>query len=574
MILRVFSPRFGRFLPVVFLAAVVAVFVGCPALAQPGFLSPAQVEERLTTLETSHPNVVKRLEIGESATGQPIYALEISAAENPAMQPALLAVAGHDVRHPQAPALLLSTLENWLSEQKQQGYSTLEQRTLYVVPLAAPDAAVRAFAQPAWPVFANTRKTDEDNDGRLDEDGPEDLNENGSIDWMRVWNPVGAFTNAAPELPLPVAATINTPPAERYDLYLEGTDQDGDDNLNEDPLGGVHFHQNFTHQYEPFAPHTGPHPVSEPASRALADFCFARFNIAAVLWVGTQENLINAWKFNEASSNSQLPTTPKKEDAAVYRAISAQYTDSLLQHKKSGVSLFDSDGKGAPLQWSYFHYGRFGFSSPIYLPVFDSLKKDSSWSDELQEFFSLAQTHQNDTLKLLFLKALRAGNLPQIEWTALEEHPDFPGKKVELATPPAAFWFAVANEENLNAAATNHQKLLELLLTQTAQLKLNDLKVYNLGQGVYQVELDVLNTGLLPIIPQIAEGNNWVKKPIVRITLAEGQQLLSTPQQFFLENLPGKGSQRIRFSVAGAGQISLKVGAPQCGFIQRKFVLN
>ena len=42
------------------------------------------------------------------------------------------------------------------------------------------------------------------------------------------------------------------------------------------------FNQNFTFNYEEFGVNAGLHPVSEPETKAVADFLFDRFNIYAV----------------------------------------------------------------------------------------------------------------------------------------------------------------------------------------------------------------------------------------------------------------------------------------------------
>jgi len=79
-----------------------------------------------------------------------------------------------------------------------------------------------------------------------------------------------------------------------FRLFLEGTDNDGDGFINEDPPGGVDINRNFAHDYPYYKPDAGPHMVSEAESRALMDFVIARRNIAAVLTFGESDNLIVA----------------------------------------------------------------------------------------------------------------------------------------------------------------------------------------------------------------------------------------------------------------------------------------
>jgi len=58
----------------------------------------------------------------------------------------------------------------------------------YIIPRMNPDAAEKMFGSIKTGMKTNTNKYDSDNDGRVDEDGPDDLNKDGYITMMRVNN--------------------------------------------------------------------------------------------------------------------------------------------------------------------------------------------------------------------------------------------------------------------------------------------------------------------------------------------------------------------------------------------------
>src|SRR6185436_17621852 len=78
---------------------------------------------------------------------------------------------------------------------------------------------------------------DNDGDGRIDEDGFDDLNGDGHISFMRRRNPNGQFKEN-PEFPNQLIQVL---PGEKgsWDLLgFEGIDNDGDGLINEDADGG------------------------------------------------------------------------------------------------------------------------------------------------------------------------------------------------------------------------------------------------------------------------------------------------------------------------------------------------
>ncbi|RPJ84571.1 MAG: hypothetical protein EHM13_03770, partial [Acidobacteria bacterium] len=192
-------------------------------------------------------------------------------------------------------ALALFTLEHLLD-----GYASdpvirqrLDSHVIYIVPRANPDGAEQMFAPVQSGRRTNSSPFDADNDGRVDEDGPDDLNKDGLITLMRVKDPKGPYAVSPDDGRLMRKADPSRGEVGGYALYWEGVDDDHDGFYNEDAAGGVDINRNFMHQYPYFQPDAGPHMVSEAETRALLDFVLAHRNIAAILTFGESDNLIS-----------------------------------------------------------------------------------------------------------------------------------------------------------------------------------------------------------------------------------------------------------------------------------------
>ena len=156
-----------------------------------------ELNAELRALAKAHPGLAKVVEIAKSPAGRSVLAIEIA---NPggtpvAERPALLIAANLE-----GDQLIGSEIALYVAEALLTGYAsnpTIKQRldhhAFYIVPRMNPDGAEGMFASLKSSLKTNSRKFDNDNDGRLDEDGPEDLNKDGVIAMMRVKDPKGPY---------------------------------------------------------------------------------------------------------------------------------------------------------------------------------------------------------------------------------------------------------------------------------------------------------------------------------------------------------------------------------------------
>ncbi|MFB3854125.1 MAG: M14 family metallopeptidase [Vicinamibacterales bacterium] len=250
----------------------------------------------LKALASKHPDLARLEAIGKTPGGRSIWAMEIANRKGkpPAERPAVFVAANFEGDHLVGSQLALSIIEGLLS-----GYAAdatvkqrLDENVFYVLPRVNPDGAELMFAAVKEGRRTNLSPFDADNDGRVDEDGCEDLNKDGFITLMRVKDPKGAYMISPEDPRLMRRAEPSRGEAGAYSIYWEGIDNDNDGFFNEDGPGGVDINRNFQHQYPYYQPEAGFHMVSEAETRAVLDYVLAHRNIAVALSFGESDNLI------------------------------------------------------------------------------------------------------------------------------------------------------------------------------------------------------------------------------------------------------------------------------------------
>lgn len=232
-------------------------------------------------------------------------------------RPGVLVVGNLEGDHLAGSQLALESIRYLIDNESQEAVqSVLADRVFYFFPRLNPDGAEAMFASVRQNKKTNSRPWDEDNDGRLDEDGPEDLNGDGYITAMRVEDPAGLFLVDTTDLRAMKKADPTKGESGRYKVYWEGVDNDGDGFFNEDGPGGVDLNRNFQHAYPYWTGDAGPHMVSEVESRALMDFALAHRNIAAVFTFSETDNLVNPPDSRGALSPAQVLGLSSFADAA------------------------------------------------------------------------------------------------------------------------------------------------------------------------------------------------------------------------------------------------------------------
>jgi len=276
------------------LLAVSFAMPGSVAGQEASYLNHDGLTRELRSLANGS-DAVSMESMGTTLEGRQVWVLEIGNPGGTPLEdrPAVLVVANLEGDHLVGSHLALEMVRYLTQNAGDEAVrEILADQTIYVFPRLNPDGAEAMFARVKWDRKTNAFPFDDDNDGRVDEDGPEDLNGDRYITLMRVADPAGAYMVDPDGSRLMKRADATKGEAGAYTLYWEGTDSDNDGFYNEDGPGGVDLNRNFQHEYPYWQAGSGLHMVSEVESRALMDFAIAHGNIAAILTFGHTDNLV------------------------------------------------------------------------------------------------------------------------------------------------------------------------------------------------------------------------------------------------------------------------------------------
>lgn len=355
-----------------------------------------QYTQWIKQIASEYPNYCKVESIGKSLDGRDIWAIQLAGPGTiePDKRPALLITANIDGDRVIGSEVAVNIIENLLAQatgksetaqptaaadnnneeitkaedaDAETDYTTitakelLASHTLYIVPRVNPDAAEMYFRGTKNNYNRNKRPDDIDRDTLIDEDGPDDLNGDGVITLMRVYDPEKADMIADENEP-----RLNVKPdmkkGERPLFYIdtEGIDNDNDGQYNEDPTGGVDLNMNFMHGYQEHADGAGIHQVSEPESLALLKYALAHQNIAAAITFGKHDNLTNA-PDGKGTYDAGTPKNIDSGDVELYKDVSEIFK------KITGLNKIDnSNAGGAFFEWAYAQYGIPSFTTPLW----------------------------------------------------------------------------------------------------------------------------------------------------------------------------------------------------------------
>jgi len=514
--------------------------------------------------------------LGHTLGGREVHLLEIGSGKLDE-KPAILIVGSV---HP--PHLLGSELATRLARRLTQDAKTdesvrkmLDRFTFYVIPRPAPDACEAFFRRPYKECAGNERPVDDDRDGEVNEDGPDDLNGDGWITMIRVEDPSGPYMPHPDDARVLIKADAKKNERGRWSLYVEGRDNDQDEQQGEDPPGGVAFNRNFTFRYPYFKQGAGPHQVSEVETRAVADFAFSSANIAVVLTCTPEDNLMQPWKPDSEAESQPIKTTLLSADAPYFDYVAEQYRK--VHGGKDPPS--SPKGEGSFSEWAYFHYGRWSFACRgWWIPKVDSKKeKDAKAKDKTDK--DTKPEKQTDTPEPSDENG-GADEVNALRWFAREKidgfvdwkpiaHPDFPDRKVEVGgfkpflrlNPP---------ESQLEPLAEKHWQCVRGLVELLPRLAIHRVKTEPLGGGVWRVEAEVVNQGYLPTASEMGRTSRQLQPLQIQIELPQGVSLATGEARVQLLPLAGNGGKAkhtwlVLAPQAKSASLWLRVWSPSVG---------
>ncbi len=245
-----------------------------------------EIERLLHQFAREYPDLVTLKSLGKSEQGREIWIAIVNPNGGPAHtdKPAMFIDGNIHGNEIQAAEVVLYTLWYLTKSygQVESLTSLMDRCAFYLVPVQNPDSRAWWFSKPSSPHSprGNQRPHDDDGDGLIDEDGPDDLDGDGSITQMWVRDPDGEWIRDQWD-----DRIFRRVPAgkkgEWTRLGQEGIDNDGDGRVNEDDTTAEDMNRNWPGDWKPnyVQGGAGPHPLSSPETRAVAEFVLAHPNI-------------------------------------------------------------------------------------------------------------------------------------------------------------------------------------------------------------------------------------------------------------------------------------------------------
>ena len=488
------------------------------------------LEEITTFLKSAaakYDNLVTLVEIGRSRGNRSIYAIEINnpntglANEKPAFYLDGNIHGGEVLSGEGALYIINLLLEQYETDETIR--SLVDTRVFYVVPVVNPDGREISIATPENH-RRNIRPIDEDNDGKFDEDPPEDLDGDGRILQMLVENPDGRWKKS-PEDPRLITRRNKKDSGDPYYQRLnEGIDNDGDGRYNEDPIGGVDINRNFPSNWHPGQYASGPYPLSEPESRALVEYITSRPNIAAVHTFHTSGGLIlrfptladQDWDFPEADL--------KDYDVIARQGAEITGYDNYAFSKKAIVDLMNP-GHGVFNDWASNVFGVLAMTTEMWKHPFGRGGSSLEWNDRVLDgkgyinWFSYQHPH---------LGRVELGGWDR--WS--------------VSNPPESM---ISDELKKNAqwVLSFAARLPRVTITDA------QAKAVPGQQGLFKVMAHVVNLGWMPTATEYAAKVLRIAKPVIARVILENAELVNSTDLLRLGVLPGKreGNQKEVFPI-------------------------
>jgi hypothetical protein len=516
----------------------------------------AELVAESKALTAAHPALLTYVDLGKSSGELPVFALILN---NPKTgvdtdKPAMYidgSIHGNEI---QASETVLYTVWYLVENYGKIPAITelVDSTAFYFVPCVNPDGRQNWFDRQNSPHSSRTgmKPTDDDRDGALDEDGPDDLDGDGSIGMM--WRPDPNGTHRRSELDPNVMEAVSPEPRadgtiRRGDWSMagmEGIDNDGDGEVNEDGPGGYDMNRNFPADWQPdhVQGGAGDWPFSYPETEAVGRFILTKPNIAA-----------GQAYHNTGGMILRGPGAPNREgayaaDRAVYDAIANAGAEMLPGYRSLVIHSDLYPVRGGFVNWLSESLGIVSFTNELWTEKRISQNGGSPDREAMERWrerllFDQTRTPFTEVDHPTHGKVLVGGS-----------------NKWSSRIPPS--WM-LEEECHRNAAFTIFHA------QEMPRISFGSPRVRKLQDGLYEVTIELKNDALIPTRTARATSTKSGLPDVVTLRAPEGTRILAsgtaarrfdreftpdeeTPSIVRLESgIPSRGSVFVRFFAEG-----------------------
>lgn len=524
------------------------------------FYDHEKIGEIARRLAAAHPDYVKLSSIGKSYQGKDLWLLTVTNFKvgNADRKPAMYIDGNIHSNEIQGSEFALYTAW-YLAEMAGRVAdidSLLANRTLYIVPTINPDARDHFLKQPNTASSPRTGLVprDNDGDGRVDEDGFDDLDGDGHITQMRRRNPNGQWK----ESPADPRLLIRVQPGERGqwdNLGSEGIDNDGDGQVNEDAIGGYDPNRNWPWRWQPQYVQGGADwwPTSLPETRAVMQFVMGRENIA-----GAQSY------HNSGGMLLRGPGVPQDEyrpsDVAVYDAIGRAGEQILPGYRYMIVWKDLYIVWGGELDWFYGARGILTFSNEL-------------WTPFLYFYAANPPEREGDNTQARFDRLLLFGE-GFVPWKKYN-HPQYGeieigGWKKNIGRVEPGFLLQSDAHRNMMFTLFQTRELPEvrvdsIQVRQVAGMTEVTATIVNRRLAPTHTQQDIENRITRPDFVTLTGGNVIAGFVVTDVVNNHATEQERNPSRIEVANVPGNSLVTVRWLVQGSGPFTVTVDSQKGG---------
>jgi hypothetical protein len=347
-----------------------------------------------------HRDITELMEIGQSTMGRPIYVLAISNMGNGTT------IDRHvELRNPRRegvdnvtpmksyhgkPGVWIdggthgneytgTEVSLYIIDKLVSGYGSddaitqlIDDNVFYVCPIVNPDGVYNSV-ELGISQRQNSMEVDDDEDGRVNEDGPDDLNGDGKITSFRYPDDSGRYVvdEEDPRLMRQLGRDEETT-AQRYSVVREDRDNDGDGRRSEDGERGIDVNRNFPEGWFNDDPDgkrggSGYYAASSPEARTILEFFTNNTNILLV------QSFHTSGGFTYRPFARWPDSRIEADDLAVFDQVMGVKYKELHPDEENQDRLWRPPyrgdrpyGYGIFIDWAYAQFGAYSMTTELW----------------------------------------------------------------------------------------------------------------------------------------------------------------------------------------------------------------
>ena len=532
----------------------------------------AEIQDLIKAWEHNFPSIMKSYSIGKTYEGRDIICLEITAPNAPAEEkPGYYIDANFHAGEVTGSAVALYTI-SWLLENygvDPEVTDILERQVWYIVPRVSIDGSEMYLHTP-YTLRSSTRLFP------FEDDQPglhgEDMNGDGWITQMRIVDPLGDWRVSDHDPRLMVKRKPDEVGGTYYRVYQEGkiVDFDGIEIRPARSRWGLDVNRNMPAFWDIDAHQigSGDYALSEPETKAVADFLIGKKNIAGAMSYHTSGEV-------HLRPCCTIPDAKMiKEDFDAYKLLGTLGSELTGYGHCSVYDGFTSDKnnplRGVYLDWIYNHRGILSWSTELWSAQniagveklkFDGPRTPASEKKQEEDMLKVLAWHDHEELDSF------------VPWTSFT-HPQL--GEVEIGGWKMKYMFQNPPARFLPELCEKNMRFTNMQAKAMAFLQVRKVTVVKLSEGLYRVSCGVANGGYLNTAATGLATRIKVTKPVEVCIAGEGLVVTQGKAKIEVGHIPGRSEKKAEWLIqAPSGtEVIITAKGDRAGVNRYKLVLE